>query len=155
MKRHAIGIAAGKDGAALAIFVHPDYNGTPTLPFLSSGGIKLPFMKSPSILMRLLNYEKYAMQLKKKYADNNCWYLYNLTVTPEYQHKGLASKVLRPMLDFLDVTGQSCYLETNKDVNVPLYEHFGFELKETGVIPGTDISHYAMLRHPRYAMNER
>lgn len=155
MDRQAIGIASGKDGAALAVFVHPDYNGTPTLPFLSSGGIKLSFMQSPAIFIRLSNYENYAMRLKKKYADNNCWYLYNLTVSPEYQHKGLASKVLRPMLDFLDATGQSCYLETNKDINVPLYEHFGFALMETGVIPGTDISHYAMLRPPRKATKEQ
>ena len=148
MGHHAIGISSGQDAAALAVFVHPNYNGTPTIPFLLSGGIKLPFIQSPNILLKLLNYENYAMQLKQKYADETCWYLYNLTVRPEHQHKGMATNVMRPMLDFFDATGQSCYLETNKDNNVTLYEYFGFELMETGTIPGTDIAHYAMLRQP-------
>lgn len=137
------------DGAAVAIFVGPEYKGVPALRFLFSGGWKLALRYSFGMFKRLLNYEDYAMRLKGKYSHENCWYLYSLTVHPEYQGGGLASKVLKPMLDFLDATNQSCYLETNKDSNADIYKHFGFEIMEKGTIPGTDVVHFAMRRDPR------
>ena len=109
-----IGITVGDNNEAVAIFIKPNYKGAPAIPFLFKGGIKLIFKHSISIIFRLLNYENNAMRIKKKYSDDNCWYLYSLTVHPDHQHKGLASKVMNPMLDFFDMTGQSCYLETNK-----------------------------------------
>lgn len=155
-----IGLTLGENNKAVAIFIKPNYKGAPALPFLLKGGFKLIFKHSISIVFRLLNYENYAMKLKEKYSDHNCWYLYSLTVHQDYQNKGLASRVMRPMLDFFDATGQSCYLETNKDANVAMYEHFGFELMEKGVIPGTDVIHCAMRRKPnptesRVCYNER
>ena len=143
-----IGLSVGDNNKAVAIFIKPNYKGAPALPFLFKGGLKLIFKHSLGIVFRLLNYENNAMKIKGKYSDNDCWYLYSLTVHPDYQCKGLASKVMKPMLDFFDTTGQSCYLETNKDCNVPMYEHFGFKLMETGFIPNTDVVHYAMRRDP-------
>ena len=40
------------------------------------------------------------------------------------------------------------YLETNKESNVGLYEHYGFELKREECVPKTDVMHYAMVRKP-------
>lgn len=137
----------------MAIFIKPGYKGTPAIPFLFYGGFKLIFKNSFGVVFRLLNYENYAMKLKKKYADENCWYLYSLTVHPQYQKTGLASKVIMPMLNFFDTTGQSCYLETNKRCNASMYEHFGFEIMENVNIPRTDIPHYAMLRTPKKTRN--
>lgn len=146
IKSESIGFSVGGKHQAVAIFIKPNYKGVPVFPFLLSGGAKLILKHSPQIIFRLLNYEKYAMKLKKRYSDQNCWYLYSLTVHPQYQHKGLASEVIRPILDFFDATGQSCYLETNKFCNVPMYEHLGFALLETGKIPGTSVAHYSMRR---------
>ena len=143
-----IGLTFGENNEAVAIFIKPNYKGAPALPFLFRGGLKLIFKHSLGIVFRLLNYENYAMKVKKKYSDDNCWYLYSLTVHPDYQHTGLASKVMQPMLDFFDATGQSCYLETNKDCNIAMYEHFGFKLMEKGFIPNTNVAHYAMRREP-------
>ena len=39
------------------------------------------------------------------------------------------------------------YLETNKEINVPLYEHFGFELSKKEMIPKSPVMHYAMVRN--------
>ena len=143
-----IGLTFGENNEAVAIFIKPNYKGAPALPFLFKGGLKLIFKHSLSIVLRLLNYENHAMKVKAKYSDDNCWYLYSLTVHPDYQHTGLASKVMQPMLDFFDATGQSCYLETNKDCNIAMYEHFGFKLMEKGFIPNTNVVHYAMRREP-------
>lgn len=43
----------------------------------------------------------------------------------------------------------SAYLETNKQSNVSLYQHFGFQLSEQGLIPGNNVMHYAMIRPPQ------
>lgn len=143
-----IGLSFGENNEAVALFIKPNYKGAPALPFLFKGGFKLIFKHSLSIVYRLMNYEKFAMKIKDKYTNHNCWYLYSLTVHPKYQHTGLATKVMQPMLDFFDATGQSCYLETNKDCNIAMYEHFGFKLMEKGFIPNTDVVHYAMRREP-------
>ena len=148
-KGESIGFSVGEKHHAMAIFMKPNYKGCPALPFLLFGGMELIFRDSPQIIFRLLNYENFAMQLKQHYSDDNCWYLYSLTVHPKYQHKGLASAVIRPMLDFFDATGQSCYLETNKHCNVSMYEHFGFALLEEGKVPGTSVVHYSMRREAR------
>lgn len=144
-----VGIILDGECQAVAIFAKPNFKGVSTLPFLFKGGFKLVLKHSLGMASRLINYEKYAVKIQSKYSDDNCWYLYTLTVHPDYQHKGLASKIMQPMLEFFDSTGQSCYLETNDDSNVPFYEHLGFRLIEKGFVPGTKIVHCAMKREPK------
>jgi ribosomal protein S18 acetylase RimI-like enzyme len=88
------------------------------------------------------------MNLKKEFTDNYDWYLFNLSVKKEAQGKGIASKLMKPMLKFLDDEKMVAYLETNKESNVGLYEHYGFELKRAECVPKTDVMHYAMVRKP-------
>jgi hypothetical protein len=52
------------------------------------------------------------------------------------------------MLRFLDEERMIAYLETNAESNVGLYQHYGFELMENGLIPKSTVSHFAMLRNP-------
>ena len=40
---------------------------------------------------------------------------------------------------------QICYLETNIDKNVPIYEHFGFKVLEKAIVPNSNVVHYAIL----------
>ena len=89
------------------------------------------------------------MNLKKEFTDNYDWYLYNLSIKKDAQGKGIASKLMRPMLQFCDDERMVAYLETNKDVNLGMYQHYGFELKKEELIPKTPVTHYAMLRVPR------
>ena len=124
------------------------FTGSKTLPFLFSGGLKLILHSGLGIISRLLTYEKYAMGLKKEFTDNYDWYLYNLSIKKDAQGKGIASKLMRPMLEFCDDERMVAYLETNKESNVSLYNHYGFELMREEVIPKTPVTHYSMLRHP-------
>ena len=89
------------------------------------------------------------MNLKKEFTDNYDWYLYNLSIKKDAQGKGLASKLMRPMLQFCDDERMVAYLETNKDANVGLYEHYGFDLMKGELIPKSPVMHYAMVRHPK------
>ena len=103
----------------------------------------------PGIIGRLLTYETFAMKLKETYTDHVDWYLYNLSVSRKAQGKGIATKLLRPMLDFCDNENMVCYLETNKESNVSLYQHYGFDLMREELIPTTPVTHYSMVRHPK------
>lgn len=146
MKNQVVGFSNEKDANAVALFAPPKYMGSKTVPFLLDGGIKLMFMAPPTTFLRLLRYENHAMKLKKLYTNHECWYLYNVTVKPQFQNNGDCSKLLRPMFKYFDRIGQDCYLETHKEKNVALYEHFGFELLDVSNIPKTDIKQYSMLR---------
>ncbi|MBR5509108.1 MAG: GNAT family N-acetyltransferase, partial [Lachnospiraceae bacterium] len=99
-------------------------------------------------LRKLLVYESFAMNLKKKYTGHVDWYLFNLSVRQSAQGKGIASKLMCPMLGFCDDEKMMVYLETNKESNVPMYHHYGFELQEEITIPGSSVMHYSMVRNP-------
>lgn len=148
VEKETIGLSLNENADAIAIFAPPKYKGSKTIPFMLSGGIKLMFMAPPSTFLRLLRYEGHAMKLKKEFTHHETWYLYNVTVKPESQGKGYCSEILRPMFDYFDATGQSCYLETHSEENIKLYEHYNFELLDVSYIPKSKVKHYAMLRKP-------
>ena len=125
------------------------FTGNKTLPFLMNGGMKLFLHTGPGLIGRLLTYENYAMNLKKEYTDHYDWYLFNLSIKKEAQGKGLASKLMRPMLGFCDDERMVAYLETNKESNVGLYRHYGFDLMKEEQIPKSTVMHYAMVRQPK------
>lgn len=59
------------------------------------------------------------------------WYLADLAVRPEAQRRGLGSALIRPGLERADADGMPCYLETQREANIPFYRRFGFELLGT------------------------
>ena len=148
MIEDAIIYADSEEINGFAVWLPFGFTGSKTLPFLVNGGLELIFHSGLGIIGRLLTYETYAMNLKKEFTDNYDWYLYNLSIKKDAQGKGIASKLIRPMLTFCDNEKMVAYLETNKESNVSLYKHYGFELKKEEVIPKTVVTHYAMVRYP-------
>ena len=146
VKDSVLGISNNENADAVAIFAPPKYKGSKFIPFMLNGGIKLMFIAPPSTFLRLMKYENHTMKLKKQYTNHESWYLYNVTVKPECQNNGYCSELLKPMFKYFDENGQDCYLETHSDLNIPLYEHYGFELLEANNIPRTKVKHYAMIR---------
>ena len=149
MTEDAIIYADSEEMNGFAVWLPFGFTGSKTFPFLFNGGLKLIFHSGLGIIGRLLTYENYAMNLKKEFTDNYDWYLYNLSIKKDAQGKGIASKLMRPMLGFCDDERMVAYLETNKESNVSLYNHYGFTLMKEEVIPKTDVTHYAMVRQPK------
>ena len=149
MTEEALIYADSEEINGFAVWLPFGFTGSKTLPFLFNGGLKLIFHSGLGIISRLLTYESYAMNLKKKFTDNYDWYLYNLSIKKEAQGQGLASKLMRPMLGFCDDERMVAYLETNKEANVGLYKHYGFDLMKEELIPKTPVTHYSMVRHPK------
>lgn len=56
------------------------------------------------------------------------WYLAFIGVDPARQGSGVGSALLRSRLARCDQDGRPAYLESSNLQNVPLYEHFGFQV---------------------------
>ncbi len=56
------------------------------------------------------------------------WHFGPLAVDVHLQGMGIGSKLLRMFCARMDAAGEDAYLETDKAINVRLYERFGFEV---------------------------
>ena len=77
------------------------------------------YYSGPSIIGRLLTYEKYAMELKKKYTSNVDWYLYNFLFPKKHREKALQENCCVRCLH--SATGKKWYaiLKPTKKVMFP------------------------------------
>jgi GNAT superfamily N-acetyltransferase len=103
----------------------------------------------PSLPAQLLSLPAYALALRRRLGSGVAltqalarvhprephWYLDTIGVDPAHQGHGVAGALLRSRLRRCDADGQPAYLESSKPANVPFYEHFGFEVKETPELP--------------------
>ncbi|MHA2283637.1 MAG: GNAT family N-acetyltransferase [Promethearchaeota archaeon] len=83
----------------------------------------------------------------KQYANFFHWYLFPIGVDPVHQGKGYAGRLLRAKFAEIDKQNIPSYLETNREINITLYQHFGYEIVEEGIIPETNVPYWAMLRN--------
>ena len=127
------------------ILMPPVYTGIKTLSFVWNGGFWIIYGQGIKAFYRMVKFESFAMDLRKKYTNNEDWYLYNLCVHPNFQGKKISSKLIKPIINYFKMHKKICYLETNIDGNVPIYEHFGFKLLEKTTVPNSNVPHYAML----------
>jgi GNAT superfamily N-acetyltransferase len=63
------------------------------------------------------------------------WYLFAIGVEPAHQGQGAGGALLRSRLERVDREGADAYLESSKPGNIPLYEHFGFQVREVPPLP--------------------
>lgn len=108
-----------------------------TLRFLRHGGT------------RVLAGMEFVEEMEKRNAPMPHWHFGPIGVDPDFQGQGLASKLIRPMLERIDAEGLPVCLETNTEENIAIYERFGFEVKERADMPGMDAWTVSMLREPR------
>ena len=148
MTEDAVIYADSEEINGFAAWLPFGFTGNKALPFIMNGGLRLILHSGIGMIGRLQSYEKYAMNLKKEFTDHYDGYLFNLSVKKDAQGKGIASKLMRPMLEFCDRENMVCYLETNKESNVSMYEHFGFETAKQETVPKSNVMHYAMTRDP-------
>ena len=135
-----------KDANSLAIFSPYQKDGISTWEYVKAGALTLLPTMGIKTTNRMTSFEKFALQIKNKYAKPGCWYLFTFVTMPEFRGTGLGSKIIRPILNYIDELKQDCYLETVSPTNVEIYKKFGFELKEEVKVPNADLILYAMLR---------
>ena len=139
-------MADSEDVNSLAIFSPYEKGRVSIWKYIKAGGLGLIPSIGIKTTKRMTSFEKFAMKIKNKHSKPGCWYLYVFVTMPEFRGKGLGSKIMKPMLEYLDEKNQDCYLETLVPINVEIYKKYGFELKEEVNVPNTDLTLYAMLR---------
>jgi len=95
---------------------------------------------------RMWAYGRFVDNLHRRLVPYPHWYLQIIGVDPAYQGQGFSSRLLRPVLERIDRKGMPCYLETNAEKNVAIYQRFGFEVLLEDKLPGTEVTTFAMLR---------
>lgn len=109
------------------------------------GGLSL-IPKISSGMYKLQRFNEYADLMRQRHTPFRHWFLQTIGVDPVFQGKGYAGTLLKAMLVRMDEENLPCYLDTQNGRNVLIYQHYGFKVIEQVVIPGTEISHWAMLR---------
>ena len=132
----------------VAVWIHSDNLGTSFWKMLISGAIWPAMKMGIEASRKMLVFNKYIDRKHSELVPMKHWYLFLLGVEPRHQGKGYASNLLRGMLYRIDKEGLPCYLETEVEKNVPIYEHFGFEVIDEFIVPNTMVKIWAMLRKP-------
>ena len=97
-------------------------------------------------LDRLVNVGTFLNGIHKVFAPLPHHFLQFIGVDPEFQGKGYASALLKPMLARIDGESLPCYLDTEDEKNVAIYQRYGFKVVDEAIMPGTEIRSWAMLR---------
>ena len=138
---------AGKpEGAAL--WVAPGKYPESVVGMMVSGLILVPLKFGRAAFARLMRSLRYYERLHKRLVPPHHWYLATLGVEPERQGRGIGSALIRPVLSRADAEGLFCYLETEKEKNLPFYQRHGFEVAAEDDLPGGGPHFWTMRRKP-------
>lgn len=104
---------------------------------------------SMDLLFHMLPMANHLESVRTQSISEPHWYLFYIGVAPEHQGKGYSTRLINSMLEVIDASKKPCYLETHTEKNVQIFQRFSFEVADMSRIPKTDITNWAMLRHPR------
>jgi GNAT superfamily N-acetyltransferase len=142
-------LAVGEPVEGASIWLPPARVEVSTWMFLRAGGLGMLGTGDGGIIDRVKRYGDFSTELHHRNAIGEHWYLLSVGVRRASQGRGLGRALIQPMLELFDRQKQGCYLETHNAKNLPLYENYGFVLREKGCIPGSETTQYAMYREPR------
>lgn len=83
-------------------------------------------------LMRGLAFDR---ALAKAKPVEPHFYLFAIGVRPNHQGKGIGGRLMTEGLQRVDQAKMPAYLESSKEINVPFYKRFGFEVTKI-LVPG-------------------
>lgn len=128
--------ATSRNLEGVAVWLPPDY----------PRGLSLAYEASKDTLDRMKYFGSQVNSVRKLHVPYSHWFLEFIGVIPELQGKGYASILLSPLLTRIDREHLSCYLNTEVEINVAIYQHYGFRVVGDIKITGTKIRSWGMLR---------
>ena len=133
----------------IAIWMRLEKVSTSLTRHLLSGAFWPALRMGKAASRRAQPFFELAEKKHKELAPFPHWYLMLIGVDPKFQGKGYASQLMREMFFRIDEEGLPCYLETQREQNVSIYQHFGFKVIDEFIVPGTTIKTWPMLREGR------
>jgi ribosomal protein S18 acetylase RimI-like enzyme len=130
----------------IAVWFPPGKSEMTPWKMMRAGGISLQRKVGKEIISKMALVSKYVTNTRRQHVSVPHWHLFPMGVDPPNQGKGYASALLRPMFKRIDAEGIACYLETQNERNVSLYQHYGFKVIHAETIPSTDIMTWSMIR---------
>ena len=132
------------DGHAAAMWARPNEWHDPPLRSLKELAILAPGVPA----RRMPQTMRGLIQIEQKHPKPPHWYLAVLGTDPDHQGNGIASALMRPVLDECDRLEIPAYLETGTERNVGFYTRHGFKVTEELRLPnGPPV--WLMWRDPR------
>jgi ribosomal protein S18 acetylase RimI-like enzyme len=116
-----------EDHKGIAMWVGPDEPVLHDVKILSMGVIMYPFKIGVRNFLRVLDISGQWNKEHKKLAKQH-YYLMVIGVEPEFQGKGIGSRLMRVGLDRADDAGLECYLETVTEEDVAFYRKRDFDI---------------------------
>lgn len=144
--KDAICIADSKEVNSVLIYIGPQSKEPGIIEYLKGGGIKMLFKLGIRSSVKLLKFDVQAQNVAKRHKKGNCGYLMAFATRLNKQGQHYGKPLMNALLQYLNASGEGCYLETLKDGNVDLYRHFSFELKEQIPLGYGGLTLYAMSR---------
>jgi ribosomal protein S18 acetylase RimI-like enzyme len=118
------------DGAAAAMWARPDEWRDPPLQAFKELAVLVP-----GVRWRALQVMRGLIQVESHHPKAPHWYLAVLGTEPRHQGEGLATALLRQVLDDCDRDEVPAYLETGTERNVAFYTRHGFKVSEELRLP--------------------
>ncbi|MHB1134472.1 MAG: GNAT family N-acetyltransferase [Chloroflexota bacterium] len=98
---------------------------------------------------RMVALAGYLGKVHGQAVQGRHWQMAVLAVDPAQRRQGLGGRLMQPMLARADAENLPCYLDTQTESNVRLYERHGFVVVSEGDVPGHPMRIWAMVRQPR------
>jgi ribosomal protein S18 acetylase RimI-like enzyme len=111
-----------------------------------SGVLPYMFRLGRKTVSRMLSVADYTVSIHKRYAPFPHLYGWYIGVDPEFQGKGYGRTLMKAMLTRADSEKLPLYSETHTEEDVAMHVNYGYKLIHESVIPGTEITHWVMLR---------
>ena len=126
---NAICIADSKDANSVLIYIPPKSKEPDLLDYMKAGGLKMLFKFGIRRIVRLTRFNIEIEQVAKRYRAANDGYLLAFATRLNKQGQHYGKPLITALLNHLDASGESCYLETLEAKNIALYQHFSFQLE--------------------------
>ena len=126
---NAICIADSKEVNSVLVYIPPKSKEPSLLDYMKAGGVKMFFKFGIRRIIRLTRFNIEIEQVAKQYRTTNDGYLMAFATHLDKQGLHYGKPLITALLNYLDASGESCYLETLETKNVALYQHFSFQLK--------------------------
>ena len=126
---NAICIADSKDANSVLIYIPPKSKEPDLLDYMKAGGVKMLFKFGIRRIARLTRFNIEIEKVAKRYRAANDGYLMAFATCLDKQGQHYGKPLITALLNHLDASGESCYLETLEAKNIALYQHFSFQLE--------------------------
>lgn len=94
----------------------------------------------------LLSNEVTPLDWHNQYISGNVFHLLTVVVDKSLKGTGALRKLIMPVIADCEARKIPIVLETHNPDNVPLYEHFGFQLMESHVSEKIDLKCFCMMK---------